>query len=159
MKRKWVDPDDAPVLTGQELKSPTTRWRIRGKIVAPQAGRAAFKTALRAKKTRINIHIDDDVIAYYKQKAGPRGYQTLINSALRLSMASDIPGGPQQAGDLASALQRLANDVSQIMRQLGAAPWSNANGSWHVQNSSPETLRTSVVGSNLFKNGTISYNS
>jgi hypothetical protein len=38
------------------------------------------------KKQKINITLDPDVIAWFKAQAGGRGYQTLINAALREAM-------------------------------------------------------------------------
>lgn len=38
------------------------------------------------KKQKINITLDPDVIAWFKARAGGRGYQTLINAALREAM-------------------------------------------------------------------------
>ena len=40
-------------------------------------------------KTRITIHIDDVVLQAYKARAGGRGYQTLINEALKRGLAAD----------------------------------------------------------------------
>lgn len=40
-------------------------------------------------KTRTNIHLDNDIIAHFKNKAGDRGYQTLINAALRKVMEGE----------------------------------------------------------------------
>ncbi len=42
-------------------------------------------------KTRITIYIDDDVLAKFRSKAETEGlgYQTLINSALRLATAPE----------------------------------------------------------------------
>jgi len=40
-------------------------------------------------KTRITIMLDDAVLAAYKARAGGRGYQTLINEALRRGLESD----------------------------------------------------------------------
>jgi len=37
-------------------------------------------------KVRINILLDAEVVAYFKAQAGGRGYQTLINEALKVSM-------------------------------------------------------------------------
>ena len=37
-------------------------------------------------KQRINIYLDQAIIAYFKDKAGERGYQTLINDSLREAM-------------------------------------------------------------------------
>ena len=37
-------------------------------------------------KQRINIYLDQTIIAYFKDKAGERGYQTLINDSLREAM-------------------------------------------------------------------------
>ena len=42
-------------------------------------------------KTRITIFLDDDVLADFKERAsqGGKGYQTLINEALRHSISPD----------------------------------------------------------------------
>ncbi len=40
-------------------------------------------------KTRITIHLDDAVLQAYKARAGGRGYQTLINEALRNAMRKE----------------------------------------------------------------------
>lgn len=47
--------------------------------------RARFRIGLQdaPRKQRINIMLDTGVIAYFKNKAGSRGYQTLINNALK----------------------------------------------------------------------------
>jgi uncharacterized protein (DUF4415 family) len=37
-------------------------------------------------KVRVNIYLDADVVAYFKTKASGRGYQTLINKALKASI-------------------------------------------------------------------------
>lgn len=38
------------------------------------------------KKQKINITLDPDVITWFKAQADGRGYQTLINAALRAAM-------------------------------------------------------------------------
>ena len=38
------------------------------------------------KKLKINLTLDPDVVAWYKARAGGRGYQTLMNAALRERM-------------------------------------------------------------------------
>jgi len=38
------------------------------------------------KKQKINITLDPDVVAWFEQQAGGRGYQTLINATLREAM-------------------------------------------------------------------------
>jgi uncharacterized protein (DUF4415 family) len=40
-------------------------------------------------KTRITIMLDDAVLQGYKQRAGGRGYQTLINETLRRGLEAD----------------------------------------------------------------------
>lgn len=44
-------------------------------------------------KTRITIYLDDDVIDAYRKKGDSvgRGYQTLINDALRETLGKDKP--------------------------------------------------------------------
>lgn len=47
--------------------------------------RARFRVKLQdvPRKQRINIMLDTGVVAYFKDKAGSRGYQTLINDTLK----------------------------------------------------------------------------
>lgn len=47
--------------------------------------RARFRINMQdaPRKQRVNIMLDSGVIAYFKNKAGARGYQTLINNALK----------------------------------------------------------------------------
>jgi uncharacterized protein (DUF4415 family) len=40
-------------------------------------------------KQRVSIMLDGSIIAFFKAKAGERGYQTLINQALHQAMTSE----------------------------------------------------------------------
>ncbi len=42
----WVDPDDAPELTGEEMDRPDAVWSIGGRRVTPDEGKAAFRAML-----------------------------------------------------------------------------------------------------------------
>jgi uncharacterized protein (DUF4415 family) len=53
------------------------------------------------RKVKINIALDPDVVDWYKAQTGGRGYQTLINAALR-----DIMQG-----------RRFADDLRRIIRE------------------------------------------
>jgi len=77
--------DDIPELTDEDLKRGV--WKIGARVVSEAEGRAAFSAAL--KKQKINITLDPDVLAWYKQRAGGRGYQTLINATLREAMRGE----------------------------------------------------------------------
>jgi uncharacterized protein (DUF4415 family) len=50
-----------------------------------------FAEAVRARlgKQRVSIMLDTSVIAFFKERAGERGYQTLINQALQDVMRGD----------------------------------------------------------------------
>ena len=74
--------DEIPEMTDADLARST--WKIGDKVVSEAQGRAAFGTAL--KKQKVNITLDPDVLAWYRMKAGGRGYQTLINATLREAM-------------------------------------------------------------------------
>jgi len=52
---------------------------------------ATFSAALRDRlgKQRVSIMLDNAVIAFFKEKAGERGYQRLINQALHQAMHSE----------------------------------------------------------------------
>ena len=61
------DPDDYPTVTQADLDRATFRV---GRRPAPR-------------KQRVTIMLDTGLIEYFKALAGERGYQTLINDALR----------------------------------------------------------------------------
>ncbi len=50
--------------------------------------RARFRVNLQEvpRKQRVNIMLDTGIISFFKAKAGERGYQTLINEALKESI-------------------------------------------------------------------------
>jgi uncharacterized protein (DUF4415 family) len=53
------------------------------------------------KKVKINITLDPDIVAWYKAQAGGRGYQTLMNAALREAMRG----------------QQIAETLRQVIRE------------------------------------------
>lgn len=53
------------------------------------------------KKVRVNMYLDADLIAIYKAQAGGRGYQTLINEALRANIRNQ---------ELESTLRRIIRE-------------------------------------------------
>lgn len=63
------------------------RLRVGLKDVTPDE----FSTALHAHlgKQRVSIMLDGSILAFFKAKAGERGYQTLINQALHQAMMSE----------------------------------------------------------------------
>ena len=71
--------DDAPKLTQADFDRAV--FRVSGK----KASKAQWQNAVnpRAGKQRISIMLDAPIIEYFRAAAGERGYQTLINDALR----------------------------------------------------------------------------
>jgi len=69
--------------------SATSKPRLR--VGLQDVDKATFATALREKvgKQRVSIMLDAPVIAFFKAKAGARGYQTLINQALHQAMEGE----------------------------------------------------------------------
>jgi uncharacterized protein (DUF4415 family) len=72
---RWVDahqddPDEAPPLTAERLARATLRYQ--------------GETIDRAKKQRVTLYLDRDIVAAFRHRAEHRGkgYQTLINEAL-----------------------------------------------------------------------------
>jgi uncharacterized protein (DUF4415 family) len=65
------DLDEAPVWTAEDFAQASHRVGLK----SPQT-----------KKVKINITLDPEVVAWFKQEAGGRGYQTLINATLREAM-------------------------------------------------------------------------
>ena len=55
------------------------------KVTQKDIDRSIFRVGLKAapKKQRVSIMLDTGVIEWFKKKAGVRGYQTLINNALK----------------------------------------------------------------------------
>jgi uncharacterized protein (DUF4415 family) len=91
MSDQDIDTSEIPEITEEQMKKATIR--IGGKPVSKG-------------KVRINILLDAEVIAYFKSQAGGRGYQTLINEALKASIRDR---------DLESTIRRI------IREELGAA--------------------------------------
>jgi uncharacterized protein (DUF4415 family) len=85
--KNWVDPDDAPELTGEELDRPDGKWRVGGREVSPEEGKAAFRGLLR--KKRISIWLDESIIEHFKSKAKGKGYQTVINETLKTAIEQE----------------------------------------------------------------------
>jgi len=69
-----------------------------------------FALALQEKwgKQRVSIMLDQAVIAFFKAKAGPRGYQTLINHALQQVI---------QGEQLESTLRRVIREEMQMAKK------------------------------------------
>lgn len=66
--------EDAPI-TQTDIKN--------GKLVLRKRG---TNGAVLPNKQRINIYLDSEIIEHFKTLAGDRGYQTLINDALKQSL-------------------------------------------------------------------------
>ena len=73
--------------TSSPATSKTPRLRVGLKDVAPEEFSAAANAHLG--KQRVSIMLDGAVIAYFKARAGERGYQTLINQALHQAMTGE----------------------------------------------------------------------
>jgi uncharacterized protein (DUF4415 family) len=102
--KQAMDEDDAPELTAKELKRRTVTWRIGETVVSARQGRESMRSALTG-KTRVNMHLDNDVIEYFKLRASGRGYQTLINSALR-----EVMEGQALGNDIRSTVQQTIRE-------------------------------------------------
>lgn len=67
IKDEAIDLSEIPEITDEQMAH--AQLRIGGRPLSRE-------------KVRINIMLDAQIIAYFKAKAGGRGYQTLINDAL-----------------------------------------------------------------------------
>ena len=79
--------------TPPELRGEKTLRRgdiAAGKIVLRKRGPSG---AVLPKKQRVNIFLDGAVVEHFKAKAGDRGYQTLINEALKLAIQAETLEG------------------------------------------------------------------
>ncbi len=84
-----LDPDEAPPLTREFFKN--AEYRVANKKVTKAEWQKAAREQLAATlgKKRISIMLDSAIIEYFKAAAGERGYQTLINDALRKAIAGE----------------------------------------------------------------------
>ena len=71
--------------------SPATSKSPRLRVSLKDVSREEFAAAVneRLGKQRVSIMLDGSVIAFFKAKAGERGYQTLINQALHQVMTGE----------------------------------------------------------------------
>lgn len=71
--------------------SSTTSKTPRLRVGLKDVSREEFAAAVQEKlgKQRVSIMLDGSVIAFFKAKAGKRGYQTLINQALHQAMQGE----------------------------------------------------------------------
>ena len=86
MSEQDIDLSEIPEITEEQMRRATLR--IGGEPVAQG-------------KVRVNIYLDADVVAYFKARAGGRGYQTLINDTLRTSVLAE---------DLETVLRRVVRE-------------------------------------------------
>ena len=68
MRDDDLDLSDIPEVNKNQVSKP--KLRVNGKPVSKG-------------KVRVNILLDASVVAYFKEQAGGRGYQTLINQTLK----------------------------------------------------------------------------
>lgn len=69
--------DDCPPITQADIDS--------GKLVLRQRKDGRLLPI----KQRVNIYLDSEIIQHFKQLAGGRGYQTLINEVLKQAIHKD----------------------------------------------------------------------
>lgn len=69
-----IDLSDIPEITEEQIARSV--MRVGGEPVSKE-------------KVRVSMYLDADIVAFFKAKAGGRGYQTLINETLRDSVTSE----------------------------------------------------------------------
>ena len=69
-----IDLSDIPEITEEQMARSV--MRVGGEPVPKE-------------KVRVSMYLDADIVAFFKAKAGGRGYQTLINETLRDSVTSE----------------------------------------------------------------------
>jgi uncharacterized protein (DUF4415 family) len=86
MNDRDIDLSEIPEIREEQISESTIRFK---------------GIPLSKKKIRINILLDETIVAYFKTLASGRGYQTLINEALKQSMIKD---------DLEKTLRRIIRE-------------------------------------------------
>lgn len=79
------DMDDYPEFTQDDFDRAT--YQVSGQPVDKSAWQKAVLA--KVKKEKISITLDPDILAYFRAKADGKGYQTLINAALREMMLKE----------------------------------------------------------------------
>lgn len=89
--------DEYPEFTQADIDR--ANFRVAGKTVDKPTWQKAVKKA--TKKKRISIALDPDILAFFQEQAGEKGYQTLINQTLRAAMQQE----------------HFKNDLRQVVRE------------------------------------------
>lgn len=89
--------DEYPEFTQADIDRAV--FKVQGKTVDKSAWQQAVKNT--TKKKRISIALDPDVLQFFQEQAGEKGYQTLINQTLRESMVHE----------------HFKNDLRQVVRE------------------------------------------
>ncbi len=77
--------DEYPEFTQADIDRAT--FKVKGQTVDKSQWQQAVQAKQKlTKKKRISIALDPDVLQFFQQQAGDKGYQTLINQTLRESM-------------------------------------------------------------------------
>jgi uncharacterized protein (DUF4415 family) len=80
--------EDAPITQGDiDAGKLVLRARAEGRVVQP--------------KKRVTLYLDASLVEHFKQKAGERGYQTLINETLK---------GSLQQADIESTIRKVIRE-------------------------------------------------
>ena len=92
MKDRDIDLSDISEVTEEQIAS--AKLRIGGKAIPKE-------------KMRVNILLDANIVAYFKAKSGGRGYQSLINEALKSNMLYN---------DMENILRRVVREELQAIK-------------------------------------------
>lgn len=93
---KTLSDDEYPEITAADMARAT--FHIGMKEVSKEEWQGAVAAH---KKQRINIMLDASIVSYFKKQAGDRGYQTLINEALKQAITQK---------DLESTIRRVVRE-------------------------------------------------
>jgi uncharacterized protein (DUF4415 family) len=77
---------NAGASTRSAKRKPAARASAAGKARTRKRRALAVPRARSLGKTRVTIYFDTAVVEFFKKRAGQRGYQTLINEALRAAI-------------------------------------------------------------------------
>ena len=84
-------PSTSKTSAGSRAEKPLRRADIAaGELVLRKRGPSG---AVLPNKQRVNIFLDGAVVEHFKSKAGDRGYQTLINEALKQAIQAETLEG------------------------------------------------------------------
>ena len=91
---------------------------MRRPVVGVERSRRCSPGARFGFRRRVNIFLDGAVIEHFKSKASDRGYQALINEALKQAIRAEMPGRLRTAFKGGTSLSKVFDAVDRFSEDV-----------------------------------------